>query len=522
MAGPWEKYSAPAAESGPWAKYAQPTADAAVAEEAAPEAAVGNAIKNVYGGIYEPLLQTGSSMVAAPVAGLAGMGARALEGAGLLPQNAGADTVEGVQRAMTYEPRTAGGKRVSQTIAYPMEKYAQLADRAGDTLNAPDTRRPKISVAAANYGLDPIRKVDPGSIGERAAAATIVNTAIQAAPAIFLKGRGKSGGVAGDVTRAPSVGRAPGVPKAPEAAPSNAPQRPARLARVSEDVPSKEALKKASQDAYKRARDTGAVIKPESFQQAQQSITKMLKEEGLDPTLHPSATAALKRISEKEGAVSLEELETLRKIAKDAEGALAPADKRLAAKTVEALDDYAESLDPRHLSAGTPEAVAAYKEARGLWSRARKAETIDEMVDRAQTRARAHYTQAGMEHAVRQEFKTLALNAKRLRMFTKQEQAAIKQIARGGAWENALRNLGKFDPTSGGMAAFMSTLLAGGGAVATSGASLLLPVAGFAAKRGATRITAGKVARLDEMVRRGPNALADKKPVNALRQGAPH
>jgi hypothetical protein len=125
-------------------------------------------------------------------------------------------------------------------------------------------------------------------------------------------------------------------------------------------------------------------------------------------------------------------------------------------------------------------------------------------MDRAETKAGAHYTQAGMEHAIRGEFKQLALNDKELRRFTKAEQDAIKKIARGGKWENSLRNLGKFDPSSGGMAAFMSALLAGGGAMSTGGASLLLPAAAFAAKRRATTLTSRKVAALDEMVRTGP------------------
>jgi hypothetical protein len=266
-------------------------------------------------------------------------------------------------------------------------------------------------------------------------------------------------------------------------------------------APTKEALKEASRAAYKRAEDAGVVIKSDSFNKAKEVLTGQLK--GIDPTLHPDATAALKRITSTEGPVTLDQLETLRKIAKDAQGSIKPADSRLAGQIVETIDNYAETLGTKDLISGDPVAISALKEARNFWSRARKSDSLSEMMDRAQTRAGANYTQAGMEHALRQEFKTLALNQKRLRMFTSAEQEAIKGIARGGAWENSLRNLGKFDPSSGGMAAFMSALLAGGGAVPTGGASLLLPVAGFAAKRGATRITAGKVAALDELVRSG-------------------
>jgi hypothetical protein len=493
--------------SDPWAQFPD-------AEPAEAPSGVGNAIKNTYGAIYEPLMQTGSSMLAAPIAGLAGLGARGLEAAGVLPQNAGADTVESVQRAMTYEPRTAGGKRVSQIVQYPMEKYARFADRAGDVVNAPETGGPRISGAAANYGLDPVRQPETGADGERAAAATIVNTAIQAAPAIFLKGRGKSAGVADNVSRSPPVGRAAGVASAETpAAPAAATGRPAGLGTVLRDAPTKEALKKASTAAYKRAEDAGAIISRESFTKAQETIGAMLEKEGIDPTLHPSTTAALKRIQAESGPITLEKLETLRRIAKDAEASLSPADKRLAAKTVETIDRYADTLGAKDLNAGSTEAVAALKEARGLYSRARKADTLDELMERAEISA-PNFSASGMENAIRTEFRALAKNSRRMRMFTAEERAAIKKVAMGGPVENALRMLGKFAPTG-----VVSTALSTGAGFMAGGpvGAAALPAIGGAARYGAAKMTMRNAARANELVRRGPNALATAAPRNALR-----
>jgi hypothetical protein len=266
-------------------------------------------------------------------------------------------------------------------------------------------------------------------------------------------------------------------------------------------APSKDALKESARAAYKKAEDAGVVISPQSFDKAKQVIEGQLK--GIDPTLHPDASATLRRITQTEGPVTLDQLETLRKIAKDAQASVKPADSRLAGQIVDTIDNYAETLSPRDLLSGDANAVSALKEARNFWSRARKSDTITEMMDRAQTRAGAHYTQAGMEHSLRQEFKTLALNQKRLRLFAPAEQEAIKAIARGSPFENVMRNLGKFDPTSGGMATAISMGLSGGFAASTGGASLVLPIAGIVAKRAATRMTANKVAALDEMVRRG-------------------
>jgi hypothetical protein len=275
-------------------------------------------------------------------------------------------------------------------------------------------------------------------------------------------------------------------------------------------APTRTELHTAATAAYKRAEDAGVVITPQSFEKAKQVIAGELK--GLDPTLHPDATAALKRITETQGPVTLDQLETLRQIAKDAQGARRASDAGFAGDIVDTIDKYANTLSPRDLISGDASAVSALKDARNFWSRMRQSDTISEMISRAETKAGAAYTQAGMEHALRQEFKTLALNSKRLRLFTAVEQDAIKSIARGGAVENTLRNIGKLDPTSGGMAAFMTALLAGGGMSATGGASLLLPAAAFAAKRGATRMAANKVTQLDELVRSGASIAGSSTP----------
>jgi hypothetical protein len=466
-------------------------------------------LANAYGLLPETIMGMGSGMVAAPVAGFAGIaqGAKNLVSPGM----PAADRVRQVQEAMTYQPRTDAARGVMEGAAVPLEKFAQFADRAGDPIASPT--RPDLPVMIRRGpGQQAITRGEYADEGSPLMA-TAVNTAIQAAPSLLLRGR--SGGMARNVdpragTPRPAVaaGERPASPVQP---PAQAGRQPG-LAGVPE-APTTEALKAASSAAYKRARDTGAVINPGSFGAARLRIAAMLKEEGLNSKLHPSTSAALEEIMKTRGPVPLDQLETLRKIAKDAQKSIAPADQRLAGKLIESLDDYADSLDPRHLSTGSTEAVAAFKEARSLWSRARKSEIIDDMKDRAETRAGAHYTQAGMEHALRQEFKSLALDKRRMRTFTKQEQAEIKGIARGGPLENTLRNLGKFDPTTGGMAAAISAGMAGGAAIAGAGPfAAAIPAVGFASKRAATRITRKKVERLHEMVRRGP---APKSPAIA-------
>jgi hypothetical protein len=120
--------------------------------------------KNYLGFSSEPVMNIGSSMVAAPVAGLAGLAQGAKN---LIPGMEGmpaADRIQQVQAAMTYEPRTTAGKATTGALTYPFRKLGEFADYAGGAVSE--------------------------TTGSPAAGAA-VNTAIQFAPALIAKGAGK-------------------------------------------------------------------------------------------------------------------------------------------------------------------------------------------------------------------------------------------------------------------------------------------------------------------------------------------
>lgn len=112
---------------------------------------------SIVGGAVEPNLALGSSMVAGPVSGLAGLVGTVLPG----HEGQGADWTRKVGQALTYQPRTQGGQRAMQAISYPFEKLAEGADYAGGAVT---------------------------DVTGSPAAGTAVNTAIQAVPA-YLGGR---------------------------------------------------------------------------------------------------------------------------------------------------------------------------------------------------------------------------------------------------------------------------------------------------------------------------------------------
>jgi hypothetical protein len=449
-------------------------------------------LRNAYGALPETLLSAGSSAIAAPVAGLAGIGARGLEAAGMLPQNAGADTIERVLGALTYRPRTDYARTIIEGAGVPLEKFAAFADRAGDIANQPAGRY--LSGQAANAGLDPMREDQVTS----PLTATLINTGIQSVPALLMRGR--SGGVASDVNPRPGTAGARVASRERPPSAASVPERPARLADVSAQAPTKEQLKAASDAAYKRAEESGVVVTPESFGDLRAKISGAMKRDGIDPTLHPDSTAALKRIKESDGALTLQQLETLRRIANDAEGSIKPADRRLAGKMVDEIDEYIDGLTERDVVAGDAVKAKALKEARNLYSRRKKAEELDQLVARAELSA-PNFSGSGMENALRTEFRNLAKNERRMRRFTREEQEAIKRVAKGGSLENALRMLGKLAPTG-----VVSGALSSGAGFVTGGpiGALALPAAGALARYGATRLTTRNVQLANALMRRGP------------------
>lgn len=286
--------------------------------------------------------------------------------------------------------------------------------------------------------------------------------------------------------------------------------RSAGLESVSKDsVPTRLELAEAARAAYKRADEAGVVVSENSLKGLKTRVVTLTKKEGIDKDLHPDASAALNKITKSNGNLTLTELETLRKVAKDAQGSLKPADKRMAGMIVDELDDYIDNLSDADVVAGDAAKVKALKEARGLYSRAKKSEVIEDLMQRAHDSA-SQFSGSGLENAIRTQFRGLAKNKKQMRMFTAEEQAAIRRVAQGGPVENAFRFLGKFAPTG-----VVSGVLTGGaGAMIGGPLGAALPLAGLGGRAVATRMTMRNVRAADELMRRGPagaNALAKQQ-----------
>lgn len=478
-------------DSDPWAQFQD--AQEAPAAPATSQSPNRRPTGDLLDAVIEPIMSLGSGALATPVAGLAGLGAAAGRGLGLTDAMYG-DVIRRVQEAGTYQPRTTAGQVATDIVSYPLQKLAQGANWVGEKV-AERSGSPALG-AAANTGIQslPALLTPLARRGAQAAKPATVKPNVPAG----------SNNVVGPV--APSKGKQAAQPAAPV-------QRAAGLEGVSKAVPSLDELKTQAAAAYKRADEAGIVVRASSLDGLKSRVVAVTKKEGLNKKLHPDSAAALSEIIKSKGELTLSELETLRKVANDARGAVKDSDKRMAAKIVDEVDDYIDNLSEADVVAGDAAKAKALKEARNLYSRRKKAEEINDLVERAKISA-PNFSASGMENALRTEFRNLAKNKNRMRRFTAEEQAAIKKVAIGGPVENAFRFIGKFAPTG-----VVSGVLTGGaGAMIGGPLGAALPLAGLGGRAVATRMTMKNVSAAEELMRRGPaNALSKESKVrNAL------
>lgn len=264
--------------------------------------------------------------------------------------------------------------------------------------------------------------------------------------------------------------------------------------RATQPAPSTEQLRKVAgktfDDAFDAAEAAGVRLPQAGFTKAADDIAADLVEEGFNPRLHPRIATALDEMGGFVGGTpTLQQAENLRRVIKNAGSSIDASERRLSNIMVGKLDDFVENLP----------GAGQLKEARALWKQLRRGETIDELINRARTRA-PNFSVSGFENALRTEFRQLALNVKKMRGFSKAEQAAIRKVAEGGSVENALRLLGKLAPTG-----VISTAFSGGMGFALGGpvGAVALPAAGLASRGAATALTSRNARLASELARQG-------------------
>lgn len=271
---------------------------------------------------------------------------------------------------------------------------------------------------------------------------------------------------------------------------------------IQQSAPDIDQIRQAKNVAYKELDDFGIKVQSKVYDKFADNIASRLNKEGLDPTLTPKANAAVKRmIAEKGSPKSLQELDTIRKIARGAANDIDKTEARLGSIIINELDKGVETL--------SNEIGGKFKQARGMAQRGFKSETINDMIENAS------HTASGLENGLRIEARKILKNKKKRRGFTSDEISALKQIEQGTSASNAAKFLGKFGISEGQATSMLGfSIGAGGGGALGSffgpgGAALgavTIPALAQISKKTAQRLTGKSAKFADDLVRSGKDA----------------
>lgn len=273
-------------------------------------------------------------------------------------------------------------------------------------------------------------------------------------------------------------------------------------------MPTLEGLRESASGLYAQAREMGGELTEGQVSAMSKGISARINEAGFDRQLHPRVAAVVDRLTSETGPKSLQEMEILRRVASNAAASLQPDERRIAMQIIDAIDDTVDGMG------GGSAALGA---ARETWSRLRRMETIDEAI-----------TKAGLTDdfasGLRNQFKILLRNPRRLRGFSEAQKAAIRAVAMGGPVSNSLRQLGKLLSPTGISGAALT------GSAAFSGAgvgSLAIPAAGAGMTAIANALTKSRankalgIAGMDDATRKVIEALVARPNVAAKAPAVP-
>jgi hypothetical protein len=184
------------------------------------------------------------------------------------------------------------------------------------------------------------------------------------------------------------------------------------------------------------------------------------------------------------------EITALRKVIGGVKGSADAQERLIGAQLMDEFDDYVLNAPASAIVGGDKKAVEAWKNARQDYSRMKKGEIFTDIIEKAEL------SQGDKGKAIASQISSLAKNDKKMRLFSKEEQAQIKEAAKGGKIQSLLNTVAKFTPMTPAAAIFT--------AVSPWGA--YTAAAGLGSKAAATGMQERQANRLANQMRSGAGA----------------
>lgn len=292
--------------------------------------------------------------------------------------------------------------------------------------------------------------------------------------------------------------------------------------RMVRDALSADDLKGQASRLYDAGKARGQVVTPKASQAMKANVIDTLKREGVmraDGSLitrDPDAKRVIDEMSDlAKFGLSGAQVKPVREVFQAAARDRNPARARIGKILLRKFDEMVNREAPE------------FRQGDNLYSRAKKAEAVDQMIDVADTSDSANALRREFQKADRRHVKG------QLGGMTDDEVTAMQKVARGGRFENAARAAGRSAPTSLGSALFTGGMPFSAGAIAgspTIGAAIGAAAlgGGMAGRTIANSIQGRNAAIARALAASGgkmPNAKASPELVemiaNALMAGAP-
>jgi hypothetical protein len=174
---------------------------------------------------------------------------------------------------------------------------------------------------------------------------------------------------------------------------------------------------------------------------------KLRASAGYDPRIMPNVEVALSNLTAG-NPKTVAELDTLRTIIGNAAKSGSAPERNAAKQLLDEFDTYVTTAQPSAIVAGDASAMKAWKDARADYAKMKKSELITDILENAEI------AKGTKEGSIASQLISLAKNEKKMRFFTADEQAAIRDAAKGGKLQTMLNVIGKFSPSTPAAAIF--------------------------------------------------------------------
>lgn len=268
-------------------------------------------------------------------------------------------------------------------------------------------------------------------------------------------------------------------------------------------IPTTQDIRTAAGNSYQQAEQAGVKFTPTGIENMASDINSTLAKESFHPKLHPRINVAIDEVNQlaedarQGGIVSLPRLELTRRLINTASKSLDPDERRLGYMMRNKLDEFVTNAQiGKDILAGDQGGIEALKNARKLYSQASKSDTIEELINKASMAEGSFATN------LKSQFRRLANREASMRFFTKPEQDAIRQIAKGTMTDNTLSFLASFAPGKD-LRSWVSTGMQGAAAAAAGNPWMAaLSIGAGAGAKGARNLISKKAATsLSQQVR---------------------